>query len=50
MAEGQNIFKQRAEETERKLKNMSQADKDSYLVGVFDAFQNVMLGKQQIAM
>jgi hypothetical protein len=45
MAEGQNIFKQRAEITERKLKNMTQADKDSYLVGVFDAFQNVMLGK-----
>lgn len=45
MAEGQNIFKQRAEMTERRLGNMSQADKDSYLVGVFDAFQNVMLGK-----
>jgi len=45
MAEGQSIFKQRAELTERKLGNMTQADKDSYLVGVFDAFQNVMLGK-----
>lgn len=45
MAEGQNIFKQRAEMTERRLGNMTQADKDSYLVGVFDAFQNVMLGK-----
>ena len=45
MAEGQSIFKQRAEMTERKLGNMTQADKDAYLVGVFDAFQNVMLGK-----
>jgi len=45
MAEGQNIFKQRAELTERRLKDMTQADKDAYLVGVFDAFQNTMLGK-----
>lgn len=45
MAEGQNIFKLKAGETERKLQKMTPADKDSYLVGVFDAFQNVMLGK-----
>jgi hypothetical protein len=45
MAEGQNIFKQRAEITERNLKKMTQADKDAYLVGVFDSFQNVMKGK-----
>lgn len=45
MTEGQNIFKQRAELTERRLKDMTQADKDAYLVGVFDAFQNTMLGK-----
>lgn len=45
MAEGQSIFKLKAGETERKLQKMTPADKDSYLVGVFDAFQNVMLGK-----
>lgn len=43
--EGQSIFKMRPEQIERNVAKMSQADKDAYLVGVFDAFSNVLNGR-----
>lgn len=45
MDQGRNFLKQRAELTERAIDRMSQADKESYLIGVFDAVNDVILGK-----
>jgi len=45
MDQGRNFLKQRAELTTRAIDKMSQADKEAYLVGVFDAVNDVILGK-----
>ncbi len=45
MEQGRNLLKQRAELTTRAIDKMSQADKEAYLVGVFDAVNDVILGK-----
>lgn len=45
LEEGQKIFRTRPEQIERNVAKMSQADKDAYLVGVFDAFNNVLTGR-----
>jgi hypothetical protein len=45
MKEGQDIFKMRAEQIERNVSKMSRADKDAYLTGVMDTFNQVLLGK-----
>jgi GNAT superfamily N-acetyltransferase len=45
MKEGQDIFKMRAEQIERDVSKMSQADKDAYLTGVMDRFNQILLGK-----
>lgn len=45
MKEGQDIFKMRAEQIERDVAKMSRADKDAYLTGVMDTFNQVLLGK-----
>ncbi len=45
MMEGQKVFKTRPELIERSVKDMSPSDKDAYLVGVFDAFNQVLTGK-----
>jgi hypothetical protein len=43
LASGQNIFNQRQELTAREISKMSAADKEAYKVGIFDAFQSIML-------
>ena len=45
MKEGQDIFKLRAEQIERDVSKMSRADKDAYLTGVMDRFNQILLGK-----
>jgi len=45
MEEGQKVFKTRPELIEKNIGKMSQADKDAYLVGVFDSFNNVLMGR-----
>ena len=45
MESGTNFLKQRAELTSRELDRMPQADKEAYLVGVFDAVNDIILGR-----
>jgi hypothetical protein len=45
MESGQQFLKQRAELTAREIERMPQADKEAYLVGVFDAVNEAILGR-----
>ena len=45
MESGQKFLRQRAELTAREIERMPQADKEAYLVGVFDAVNEAILGR-----
>lgn len=45
MEEGRQFLAQRTEKTERSIEKMSQADKEAYLVGVFDAVNDIIMKK-----